>query len=139
MNRLRRAGGRPAGVGMNRLTVRLAVGAARLLATRSPQRIRRVLTVLARGARPATLAEATAARRAVVAVSPLCEGPYGCLPRSIAAALLCRLGGNWPTWRTGPRAHPPFSAHAWIEAGGSAVDEPFPDGFHIPIITVAAR
>ncbi|MFD1148852.1 lasso peptide biosynthesis B2 protein [Saccharothrix hoggarensis] len=96
----------------------VARGVARL----PPQRIRSLLTVLSAGARPAGHAEALAARDAVTAVSLRCAGP-GCLPRSIATALLCRVKGSWPTWRVGVRTAP-FSAHAWVEAEGRPVGEP---------------
>nr|WP_246016289.1 lasso peptide biosynthesis protein [Kutzneria buriramensis] len=48
---------------------------------------------LSRGARPATNRQASAARTAVVLVSPRCAQD-GCLKRSVAAALLCRAWGN---------------------------------------------
>lgn len=121
-----------------RLVVHAVVGVARLLAARSPERIHRVLCRLRRGARPATYAEAAAARRDTVLTSPFCSGPLGCLPRAITATLLCRMRGSWPTWQVGVRAYPPFGAHAWVEADGVAVDEPYPDGFHVPLLTVAA-
>jgi hypothetical protein len=57
-----------------RLRVRAVVLAARLLSARSPKRIRQVLTWLRRGARPATYAEASEARHAVVSVSLACAG-----------------------------------------------------------------
>jgi hypothetical protein len=69
-----------------------------------------------------------------VAVSVLCAGE-GCLQRSLATALLCRLRGTWPTWCTGVRTMP-FSAHAWVEADGEPVDEPHPAGHYRPVITV---
>jgi hypothetical protein len=119
-----------------RILVKAVVGVARMLSTRSPRRIHRTLSRLRRGSRPATLAEAADARRAVVEVSPLCAGPLGCLPRSIATVLLCRLRGSWATWQVGPRQHPPFGAHAWVEVDGVAVDEPYPQGFHVPLLTV---
>jgi hypothetical protein len=122
-----------------RLLVRAVVLAARLLAGRSPERIRRVLRRLRSGARPATYAEAAEARRDTVSVSAFCAGPLGCLPRSLATVLLCRLRGAWPTWRAGVRRHPPFGAHAWVEAEGAAVDEPYPAGFHVPLLTVPPR
>jgi hypothetical protein len=111
-----------------------AVAAAHILARQPPARIRSLLTIARRGARPATTAQAMAARDAVIAVSLSCAG-QGCLPRSIAAALLCRLHGVWPTWCTGVRLHP-FTAHAWIEADGRPVDEPHPPGYYTPTITV---
>ncbi|MER6006474.1 lasso peptide biosynthesis B2 protein [Nonomuraea angiospora] len=99
-----------------------AVAAAHLIARLPPARIRAALTFARRGAAPASAEQARAARDAVVAVSLSCAGE-GCLPRSIAAALLCRLRGCWPTWCAGIRVHP-FGAHAWIEADGQPVDEP---------------
>lgn len=117
-----------------RLAALVAVGCARLLAGQPPQRIRSVLQRLRRGARPATFAEASAARQAVTTVSALCAGE-GCLPRSLATAILCRLGGAWPTWRTGVRTDP-FLAHAWVEAEGRPVDESHPPGYYRPVITV---
>ena len=117
-----------------RLAALAAVGAARVLAAQPPRRIRSVLHLLRRGARPATAAQARAARRAVVTVSTLCAGE-GCLPRSLATALLCRAGGTWPTWCTGVRTAP-FAAHAWVEVAGEAIDEPHPAGYYRALITV---
>ncbi|MGE5829336.1 MAG: lasso peptide biosynthesis B2 protein [Micromonosporaceae bacterium] len=118
-----------------RLVAHLAVALARLLARQPPGRIRRLLLVIRWGARPATGVEASAARRAVIAVSMLCAGE-GCLQRSLATALLCRLRGSWPTWCTGVRTMP-FGAHAWVEADGEPVDEPLlPSGGYRPVITV---
>ncbi|MFG1839287.1 lasso peptide biosynthesis B2 protein [Micromonospora sp. NPDC049175] len=127
---------RPSRLG-RRLVVLTVVVLARVLARRSPAQICRVLRQASRGARPATVAEAAAARRDTVANSAFCAGPLGCLPRSITTALLCRLRGTWPTWVVGVRRHPPFGAHAWVEAEGAAVDEPYPAGFHIPLLTVS--
>ncbi|MFS8102859.1 lasso peptide biosynthesis B2 protein [Lentzea alba] len=112
-----------------------AVFVARLLAKLRPRRLRAVLLRLRRGARPATRAEALAARSAVVAVSLRCAGEQGCLPRSIATALLCRLRGTWPTWCTGVRTSP-FSAHAWVEVDGEPVGEPFPAGYYQRLLAV---
>ncbi|WP_030144842.1 lasso peptide biosynthesis B2 protein [Spirillospora albida] len=119
-----------------RAAARVAVGAARVLALLPPGRIRVVLAVLRKGARPATHGHALAAREAVVAVSLTCLGPRGCLPRSLATALLCRMGGAWPTWCVGARVMPPFGAHAWVEAEGRAVAEDAPDGYLTPLITI---
>ncbi|TMR99098.1 lasso peptide biosynthesis B2 protein [Nonomuraea basaltis] len=113
----------------------VAVGIAHLIARQSPLRIQTVLTHVRRGARPATAVQAKAARDAVIAVSLSCAGE-GCLPRSIATALLCRTHGVWPTWRTGVHIHP-FTAHAWVEADGHPIDEPHPPGYYIPNITIA--
>ena len=117
-----------------RLLAMIAVGTARILARRPPRRIRAVLEKCRIGARPADYPQASAARQAVVAVSVLCAGE-GCLQRSIATALLCRLSGTWPTWQVGVRVDP-FAAHAWVEADGRLVDEPQPPGAYRPIMSV---
>jgi Transglutaminase-like superfamily len=119
-----------------RIAARLAVAAARLLATRSPRRIKAVLGCLRRGARPASYAEAKAARDAVVNVSLACAGREGCLPRSLATVLLCRLHGRWTTWAVGVRRIPPFGAHAWVEADGLPVDEAYPPDYYRTLFTV---
>ncbi|TYB58951.1 lasso peptide biosynthesis B2 protein [Nonomuraea sp. PA05] len=108
-----------------------AVGAAHLIGRLPPARIRAVLELARRGAAPATAEQAKAARDAVMAVSLSCAGE-GCLPRSIATALLCRLRGSWPTWCAGVRVHP-FAAHAWVEAGNRPIDEP-PASYHRTIV-----
>ncbi|GAA2209724.1 hypothetical protein GCM10009850_051830 [Nonomuraea monospora] len=108
-----------------------AVGAAHLIGRLPPARIRAVLELARRGAPPATASQAKAARDAVMAVSLSCAGE-GCLPRSIATALLCRMRGSWPTWCAGVRVHP-FAAHAWVEAGNRPVDEP-PASYHRTIV-----
>ena len=112
-----------------RIPAHLAVSAARLLATQSPRRIRTVLGWLRRGAQPATFEQAKAARDTVLAVSLLCAGPEGCLPRSLATILLCRLRGQWPTWCVGARRLSPFAAHAWVEAEGVPVGEDYPPDY----------
>ncbi len=101
---------------------RCCVAAARLLTPLPPRRLRQVLRVLSRGTRPATPAEALRARQAVVTVSARCASAEGCLQRSLATVLLCRMRGRWADWCTGIRSRP-FRAHAWVEAGGSAVGE----------------
>ncbi|WP_371655973.1 MULTISPECIES: lasso peptide biosynthesis B2 protein [unclassified Streptomyces] len=109
-----------------RVAARLVVGCAHALATLPPGRIRAVLGLLRRGARPATLTEATRARETVLAVSLAAGGHRGCLPRSLATVLLCRCRGQWPTWCVGVRTRPPFAAHAWVEAEGELVGEGTP-------------
>ena len=109
-----------------RLRAYVAVGLARALATQPPARIRALLARIRRGARPATHAEAKAARDDVMAVSLLCAAREGCVPRSLATTLLCRAAGVWPTWVVGARRVPPFGAHAWVEAEGTPVDEDYP-------------
>lgn len=120
----------------HRILARLVVGAALLLTTQPPRRIRRVLGWLQRGSQPATFEEAKAARDTVVAVSLACAGREGCLPRSLATILLCRLGGRWPTWCVGVRRIPPFGAHAWVEAEGVAVGEDYPPDYFRKFFTV---
>ncbi|CCK24677.1 hypothetical protein BN159_0298 [Streptomyces davaonensis JCM 4913] len=121
---------------LQRVEAHAAVGAARLLATRSPRRIRSVLCVVRRGARPAGPAETKKARDTVVAVSIACGGPEGCLTRSLATVLLCRLHRRWPTWCVGVRFTSPFGAHAWVETDGVAVGEDFPPGYFRTLFTV---
>jgi hypothetical protein len=120
-----------------RLTARLVLLPAVALALLPPRHIRTVLGVLRRGAAPATTGQAQSARDAMCAVSLRCAGPKGCLPRSLGAALLCRLGGTWPTWCTGVRVTPPFTAHAWVEAEGHPVGEGVPQGYFARLVTVA--
>jgi hypothetical protein len=119
-----------------RIVTYLAVGAARLLAAQSPRRIRTVLGRLRRGATPATVEQAKAARDAVVAVSLHCAAREGCVARSLATALLCRLRGQWPTWCVGARRVPPFAAHAWVEAEGIMVGEDYPPDYFRTLFTV---
>ncbi|GAA2715351.1 lasso peptide biosynthesis B2 protein [Streptomyces luteosporeus] len=114
-----------------------ATGAARLLVLLRPRGIRRVLSFVRRGAAPATVEQALAARQAVVGVSARCAGE-GCLQRSVATALLCRLRGVWPDWCTGVRTSP-FRAHAWVEVAGRPVGEPHAAGYYHRLMIVAAR
>lgn len=101
---------------------RFAVGAARLLIKLPPARLHRVLSMISKGARPASHEQALRARHAAVAVSARCAG-LGCLQRSVATALMCRARGRWADWCTGFRVQP-FAAHAWVEVGGRPVGEP---------------
>jgi hypothetical protein len=119
-----------------RVVTYVAVGAARLLAAQPPRRIRTVLGLLRRGAKPATIDQAKAARDTVVAVSLTCAAREGCVPRSLATILLCRLGGGWPTWCVGARRVPPFAAHAWVEADGIMVGEEYPPDYFRTLFTV---
>jgi Transglutaminase-like superfamily len=119
----------------SRVLALLAVGLARSLERATPARIQRVLRFVRRGAKPASPAQAEAARNAVISVSLRCGGKY-CLQRSIAAALLCRARGTWPTWCSGVRTNP-FAAHAWIEAGNRPIGELFPAGYYQKLITIA--
>ncbi|MEU1131642.1 lasso peptide biosynthesis B2 protein [Streptomyces sp. NPDC005900] len=128
---------RPTGVPFTRrLGARLVLLPAVALSLLPPRRIRAVLAVVRRGAAPATAAQAQNARDAMCAVSLLCAGPKGCLPRSLGAVLLCRLTGGWATWCTGASVVPPFNAHAWIEAEGRPVGEDMPDDYFARLLAV---
>ncbi|MEV1026344.1 lasso peptide biosynthesis B2 protein [Streptomyces sp. NPDC050264] len=116
--------------------VRAAIAVALLVARLRPDRLRRLLTFLSRGARPAPYATALAAYESVVTASRRCAGWYGCLPRSVAIALLCRTSGTWPTWLAGVRAAPPFAPHAWVEAENRLVGERAEPHEYRPLITV---
>lgn len=118
----------------SRPAVITAVAVARLLTRARPRRIRWVLVQLRRGARAATEAQALAARQAVMAASARCRG-QGCLQRSLAAVLLCRMAGVWPDWCTGVRTAP-FRAHAWIEVNGIPIGEPTPADYYRPMMSV---
>lgn len=123
----------------SRLAARLAVLVARSLRNKPPKKIQSVLRRISRGARPASYDEALEARELVVGTSLLCTGPEGCLPRSIATVVLCRLRGTVPTWCAGVRVTPPFGAHAWVEAEGRDVGEPYPAGYHRVLLKVELR
>ncbi|WP_103534549.1 lasso peptide biosynthesis B2 protein [Streptomyces sp. SM11] len=128
---------RSAGAGGPRL--RTAIAAAFVLARLKPGRLRRVLARCARGARPASYAETLEVFEAVVATSRRCAGRYGCLPRSVAVALACRMSGVWPDWCAGVRAAPPFSPHAWVQAGGRTVGEQAEPADLRPLVVVTVR
>ena len=120
----------------NRVVIWLAIGAARLLATQPPARIRTVLGWLRRGTLPATFDDAKAVRDKVVAVSLGCAAREGCLPRSLATVLLCRVHGRWATWCVGVRRLPPFGAHAWVEAEGVPIGENYPPDYFRTLFAV---
>ncbi|MEV5604612.1 lasso peptide biosynthesis B2 protein [Streptomyces sp. NPDC052299] len=115
-----------------RLTIHTAVAAARLLTRMPPRRLRAVLGVARRGARPPATTK-PCARHDVTAVSTLCAGRY-CLPRSLAP-LPCRMRGHWPTWCSGVRTSP-FGARAWVEAEGRPVGEPQDITTYRPMVTL---
>lgn len=120
-----------------RCATRTCVATARLLARLSPHTLCRLLEHLRRGARPATAADALRARRAVVTVSLRCAGE-GCLQRSLATALLCRLRGHWPQWCTGVCTEP-FRAHAWIAVDNQPIGEPPGTARYQPLLMVPPR
>jgi len=111
-------------VGFASICLWLVVLAARFVALLPPNRSAGLLSILSRGARPATLTEAGRAVDDVMAASILVVGPYSCLRRSISAAMVCRSRGAWATWCVGVRHQPPFSAHAWLAVNGTPVREP---------------
>lgn len=99
----------------------LAVTTAGLLLvlTRArPYRLRRVLHLLRRGSSEADLPQTERAWDIVTNVSLRCASGHGCLLRSVAVVILCRLSGTHATWRAGFRSPPPQS-HAWAEADGA--------------------
>jgi hypothetical protein len=111
---------------------------ARLLARLSPYRIGQALRTLRRHAAPASAQQAVHARAAVMTVSRRCAGPQGCLQRSLATAVLCRMRGVWPTWCTGVRTQP-FGAHAWVEVDGRPINEPQAAGYYTATMTVPPK
>lgn len=106
-----------------------------LVLTRArPQRIRHILGVLHRGSREADLHEAERAFAVVTTVSLHCASGHGCLRRSLAMILLCRLWGLRATWRVGFRSP---QSHAWVEAGREPVCEMVdPRTIYTPMITL---
>ncbi|WP_438297255.1 lasso peptide biosynthesis B2 protein [Streptomyces sp. HUAS TT7] len=127
-----RKGGRP------RIKVRVAIAAALLLRRLPPRHLRSVMRRAAARARPADYARTERHYFAVTATHPRCAGWQGCLPRSIAVALLCRTEGTWPQWCTGVRTTPPFAAHAWLEAEERIVAEPGTPGAYQALLRVEA-
>lgn len=120
----------------HKLPAILCVGAAKLLAKRPPRQIRAMLNQVRRGAKLASPEQTALAIRMVTATTLECRGTQGCLPRSLAAALLCRTWGVWPTWCAGVRRIGPFGAHAWLEVDGVMVGEPYPDHYFQTVVTV---
>lgn len=112
---------------------------ARILAHVPPLVLERALSIVRLGARPASLAECEAALLAVSSSSYRLSGPRACLPRSIAAALLCRCRGCWPEWHVGARSQPPFRAHAWLAVGNQLVLEPGNADAYVSLLSVKAK
>ncbi|WP_411079697.1 lasso peptide biosynthesis B2 protein [Streptomyces sp. cmx-18-6] len=127
------------GAGPGGLRLRTAIAAAFVLARFKPGRLRRVLTRISRGARPASYDTTLEVYEAVVATSRRCAGRYGCLPRSVAIALACRMSGVWPDWCAGVRTAPPFSPHAWVLAEGRTVGEQAEAADLRPLMVVTVR
>ncbi|MPZ84832.1 MAG: lasso peptide biosynthesis B2 protein [Actinophytocola sp.] len=87
------------------------------------------------GSREADRHQAERAFAIVTTVSLRCASGHGCLRRSLAIIVLCRLWGVRATWRVGFRSPPPH--HAWVEAGGEPACETVdPRTIYAPMITV---
>ncbi|MEU8354171.1 lasso peptide biosynthesis B2 protein, partial [Streptomyces sp. NPDC048845] len=78
---------------LDHLLARTAVGVARVLAKRSPERICAILTRVRAGSRPATYAQAKRARDTVLTVSVRCCGKNACLPLRIQLLGMLRQDG----------------------------------------------
>jgi hypothetical protein len=102
-----------------------------------PERLAARLAARAAGLRPATAQQARHAQAVITTLSPRCGSGRGCLPRSLATALACRmLYRTWPTWRVGMR-YPPLMSHAWVQADNQLIGED-PDviATYTPTLTV---
>jgi Transglutaminase-like superfamily len=121
--------------GMFRLQTHAVVGVAWVMTLLPPTLLQSVLHGLSHSHRPTNAHQARLMRAAVCAVSARCAGE-GCLQRSIAAFMLCRMEGHSPEWKTGYQLEP-FAAHAWIEVDGVPIDEPHRIRSYVPVLTVA--
>ncbi|UCR88815.1 lasso peptide biosynthesis B2 protein [Mycetocola spongiae] len=104
------------------VAARTAITAARLVSYLPPNRMHQLVHSISRGTRRATFSEAGTAREQICRFSRRCAG-QGCVQRSVAVVILCRLYGSAPNWRIGFGIEP-FTAHAWIEVDGRPVGEP---------------
>jgi len=104
-----------------RCVARIAVSTAMAMSRLSPSMIKKILVMIVRtGKRPST-GYVKHYRQLVASVSAFCAGE-GCLPRSIAIALVARMHGYGVTWCTGVKDRP-FIAHAWVEVDGKPIGE----------------
>lgn len=108
--------------GIKRCKVILAVMIAALIELMPISLMLGILSRLMRGVRESDTSETSTARAEVCGASARCLGE-GCLRRSIAVVVLCRMDGHCPTWKSGYQVNP-FRAHAWVEVDGTPVDEP---------------
>ncbi|WP_423243492.1 lasso peptide biosynthesis B2 protein [Actinomyces wuliandei] len=106
----------------SRIKTRAATSVALALSFLPPFALEWCLQQIMCSAKPSTFNEVSSARASVCAVSKRCRG-RGCLQRSIAVVIFCRLSGTTPSWKSGYRLDP-FRAHAWVEVGGVPVGEP---------------
>lgn len=106
----------------DKLKARIAVAAATLLSLLPPYLIALFLKRTMRDAEQSTPAQSIVARSQICTVSPRCAG-QGCLQRSLATVILCRISGHCPSWKTGYQIEP-FRAHAWVEVSGVPINEP---------------
>lgn len=101
---------------------RLAVAGAAVLCRMSPEKLNHMLCQITGNRPQAPEALCERARTAVCTVSLSCRGPKGCLKRSVATILMCRMAGVSATWCTGFSLSP-FRAHAWVEIDDRPVGE----------------
>ncbi|MGH3926671.1 MAG: lasso peptide biosynthesis B2 protein [Pseudonocardiaceae bacterium] len=115
----------------------VTVASLLLMFTRArPNRLRRVLCLLEHGSIEAHPQRAERAWDIVTTVSLRCASGHGCLRRSLAVIVLCRLSGARVSWRVGFRSPPP-QIHAWVEVGGAPIRETVdPRMIYTAIITV---
>jgi hypothetical protein len=123
--------------GRDLIGARIAASVGLAVSLLPPRRIAAVLSALSKRSRPASLEQALKARSAVCTVSVRCAG-QGCLQRSIAVFLLCRMQGSTPDWATG-FLNRPFVAHAWVEVDGVPVGEPSEVADYVTILAVRPR
>ncbi|MFJ4171322.1 lasso peptide biosynthesis B2 protein [Paenarthrobacter sp. NPDC089714] len=121
--------------GLALLRTRAVVALAWPMTLLPPALLESAFRTVVHRSRPSSHAQARRIRAAVCAVSSRCAGE-GCLQRSIAVFLLCRLEGHSPAWKTGYRLEP-FTAHAWVEVDGEPVDEPSAISSYIPVLSVS--
>lgn len=110
---------------LDRFVILVFVSLARLMVRSSPTVLRTRLARLCSGVRLGSYFEVQKVRDAVLSSSSLCRGSDACLIRSVTVLLVCRWKGYVPVWCVGVAVVPPFAAHAWLEAEGRVVDEPF--------------
>lgn len=105
------------------VVIRLAVLVARVALHLPPHQLARFMSWVGNGHPSTVVRQVEVVRESVCAASRRCAG-LGCLQRSVAVVLACRwLHGVAPDWCVG-FALEPFTAHAWVEVGGTPVGEP---------------